>query len=193
MTVFFDIETLDFFQDAHIKTLPRSLQLAHLRFGVAVVYDDTTDEWLEFWPNELPALWDNLTARGDLCGWNIRDFDLPVIWHNLARFHHYGDAELDELSNVIDLFADIRATTGRWYKLDVIAEANLGRRKIAHGQQAAEWLRSADPELMKKAAEYCRDDVQLVVDLWHKLQRGEPLLLPARPERNEHETLKWRR
>ena len=66
--LFFDIETLDTFQDSHIKTLPRSRQLAHLRFGVAVAYDDETDEWLEFWregPDDLMSLWDNLTARGD--------------------------------------------------------------------------------------------------------------------------------
>jgi len=188
--IFLDIETLDFFQDPAVAALPRSRQLAVLRFGVAVTYDSATQRWRTWLPARLPALWLHLRGR-DVCGWNIRDFDLPVIHANLAAHHDYPSADLDPLGRVVDLFDDIRQATGRWYKLDVIAEANLGRGKIAHGQQATEWLRSGDPALMRKAAEYCRDDVHIVVDLYRKLGRGEALRLPTRPERGETEELQF--
>lgn len=47
--IYLDIETLDFFQDPHIKALPRAQQLAAMRFGLAVTYDDYrnfTQTWL---------------------------------------------------------------------------------------------------------------------------------------------------
>ena len=113
----------------------------------------------------------------------------PVIHANLARFRDYPNADLDPLGRVIDLFDDIRRTTGRWYKLDTIAEANLNRRKIAHGQQAAKWLRSGDT---RRVVAYCRDDVELVRDLYQILARGEALRLPPRPERGETEELQFR-
>lgn len=152
-----------------------------------------------FHPNELRfyyqvAGYDCLVLRcdgRDLCGWNVRDFDLPVIHANLARFHDYPAADIDPIGRVVDLFDDIRQATGRWYKLDVVAAANLGRHKVAHGQQAAEWLRSGDPALIRRAVEYCRDDVTLVTALYDKLQHGEGLVLPPRPERGESEALQF--
>lgn len=188
--IFFDIETRDFFADPQIAALPRAQQLAALRFGVAVTYDDAADEWREWLPDDLPALWQYMINR-DLCGWNIVAFDLPVIHYNLSRQFNYPAADLDPLGAVVDLFGDIRWATNRWYKLGVVAEANLGRGKIAHGQQAAEWLRSGDMDQWRKAAEYCRDDVQLVVDLWRTLERGEPLLLPPRSERDETDEVRF--
>lgn len=188
--IFFDIETRDFFDDPKIAALPRAQQLAALRFGVAVTYDDAADEWREWLPDDLPALWAYLVNQ-DVCGWNIIAFDMPVIHYNLSRLHNYPAADLDPMGAVFDLFGDIRWATNRWYKLGVVAEANLGRGKTADGQQAAEWLRSDDPALWRKAATYCRDDVQLVVDLWRKLERGEWLLLPPRAERNETMELRW--
>lgn len=187
--IYFDIETLDFFQDPAIAALPRAQQIGALRFGIAVTYDDVTGIWREWLPARLPYLWQDLLSVDHVCGWNIRDFDLPVIAANLARFHDYPSADLDPLGRVVDLFDDIRRATGRWYKLDTIAEANLNRRKIAHGQQATEWLRSGDT---RRAATYCRDDVELVVALYDKLKRGEALTLPPRPERDETEVLDYR-
>lgn len=188
--VFFDIETRDFFDDPQIAVLSRPLQLQALRFGIAVTYDDAADEWREWMPDDLPALWAYLVNK-DVCGWNIVAFDMAVIAYNLSRLHNYPAADLDPMGAIFDLFHDIRWDTNRWYKLDVIAERNLGRGKIAHGQQAAEWLRSDDPKLWRKAMVYCWDDVQLVVDLWRKLERGERLLLPPRPERNETVEIHW--
>lgn len=44
---------------------------------------------------------------------------------------------------------------------------------------------------MRKAAEYCRDDVELVVALYDKLIHGKVLRLPPRLERGETEELTY--
>ncbi len=191
MTIYLDIETLDFFQDDHIKKLSRRQQLAALRFGLAATYDAIADEWRTWYADDLMDLWLALIEHdGEVIGWNIVDFDLPVIEANLSRLFDYDTADLDPVY-CYDIFAEIKRTTGRWYKLDLVAKANLGRGKISHGQQAAEWIRSGDPAQMAKAAEYCRDDVRLVIDL-HQLLRSEALRLPARAERDEINDLLWR-
>jgi hypothetical protein len=53
-------------------------------------------------------------------------------------------------------------------------------------------LRSGDPDLVTKALEYCRYDVQLTMDLAAILKRGEPLRLPPRAQRQElNEVMIW--
>lgn len=187
--IYLDIETLDFFQDAHIAALPRDQQLAAIRFGLAVTYRTNLDRWQEWHIDHAVNLCD-LLGWCDLpiVGWNIIDFDLPVIRCNVRRAG-YEPGEIKQ--TVVDLFALIRQATGRWYKLDLVAEANLGRQKLSHGQQATEWLRAGDPDSLRLAAEYCREDVQIVVDLHAKLLTGQPLRLPPRAQRNEINEILW--
>jgi hypothetical protein len=194
--IYLDIETLDFFQDPHIAALPRARQLAAIRFGLAVTYDRRDGAWRHWFAEDLAGLWDHLASAapagggpaGAIVGWNILSFDLPVIGANLARSEC-----MIQTGNLpcCDLFDLIRRDTGRWYRLDVVAEANLGRRKLSHGQQATAWLRAGDAESLRLAAEYCQEDVQIVVDLHALLAAGEPLRLPARRERREHKDLLW--
>lgn len=184
--IYLDIETLDFFQDPHIKALPRSEQLKAIRFGIAVTYDSDTDEWKE-WRSEYARLLHGYLRGKAVAGWNIRSFDLPIIASNAD--HEFNENALQYAA--FDLFDEIRRTTGRWYKLDVVADANLGRQKLSHGQQATEWLRSGHEQDIAKAFEYCREDVQLVVDLHQHLLDGNPLFLPKRPERKELNDIAW--
>lgn len=176
--IYLDIETLDFFQDPHIAALPRGDQIAAIRFGCAVTHDSVAETWRE-WLDADDLLRYLRHGRSSLCGWNIIDFDLPVIGNSAKS--QSGPASIQ----AIDLFDLIRQATGRWYKLDVVAQENLGRQKLSHGQQATEWLRSGDPAQMAKALEYCREDVQLVVDLHQLLLDGEALRLPPRLARRE--------
>lgn len=189
--IYLDIETLDFFSDPAIKALPRDRQLAAMRFGCAVTCEVHTDHecaprfdaWAE---NQIVDLYSNLVwCNQKIVGWNINDFDWPVIVHNVRAA---GVDVLDpgDLSpSMIDLFHQIRSVTGRWYKLETVAQHNLGRGKLADGQRAAEWLRSGDPALIEKAFEYCRYDVQLTIDLHAIWLAGEPIKLPPRVEREE--------
>lgn len=186
MAMFLDIETLDFFADPHIKSLPRDRQLKAMRLGCAVTCGEHGD-FVEWFPRDLNDLWNELGEADLIVGWNIVDFDLPVLNANC-------DDQYD-LSGIpcYDIFAEIRRATGRWYKLEDVAQANLGRGKLADGQMAAEWLRSGDEALIAKAVQYCQHDVQLTVDLYAILLHGDPLRLPPRLARQEiNEILFWR-
>lgn len=191
MSTYFDIETLDFFADDHIKALPRDQQLAAIRFGCAVTYDSRTDEWREWTADQVVDLFETLIWASPLAGWNTVGFDWPIIIANAKAAGRWPLEIETETVTHIDLFAEIRRTTGRWYKLEDVAQATLGRGKLADGQMAAEWLRSGDPELVQKAMAYCRHDVQLVVDLHARLLAGEPLILPPRTARQELNEIRW--
>lgn len=190
--IFVDIETLDFFQDAHIKSLHRAEQIAAMRFGCGVTYNSESGEWREWLPDQIGGLYYYLFLSGQkIVGWNIIDFDVPVI---VANHERAGVTALEieyEATRKIDLFAEIRRQTGRWYRLEDVAVANLNRSKLADGQKAAEWLRSGDPVLVAKALAYCREDVQIVVDLYAMLVAGQSLILPRRPTRNELNDIRW--
>lgn len=191
--IFIDIETLDLFSDPHIKRLPRNSQLAAMRFGLAVTYDSLSDQWREWSADDIVELYAMLIgAEQPIAGWNIDNFDMPVIVANVRRAGAKPKRRDIDARQTVDLFARIRDETGRWYKLDVIAAANLDQRKTADGLQAVAWLRAGDPESAAKAMTYCKADVQIVVDLVAKLERGEPLRLPPRPERREYDELVWR-
>lgn len=190
--LYIDLETLDFFQDEHIKTLPRNEQLAAMRFGCAVTYDAHNDEWNWWKEEQIVDLFNHVVwCCQSVIGWNIIDFDWPIIISN-ARRAGWNVLEIEtETVRLFDLFAEIRRTTGRWYKLEDVCQATLGRGKLADGQKAAEWLRSGDPELARKALNYCRHDVQLVIELHGRLLRGDPLILPPRPARQELNEIRW--
>lgn len=118
--LYIDIETVDFFSDPHIKSLPRAQQLSAMRFGCAVtglVLSPVTDhdiDWQEWGADDLPRLhYQLVTTRWPIVGWNIIGFDWPVI---IASARRAGVTVLEietETTNTIDLFAEIRRTTGR--------------------------------------------------------------------------------
>lgn len=204
MTIYLDVEVMDWFQDLEIAKLPRWKQHAALRFGLATTYIDNGRDaqgqedsgWSTWGSADLAYLWRELTtSTGPIIGWNSDEFDIPYLIVQAVR-GSLTTNPWSELPDSLDLMALIRRESKRldgkerWYKLDTIAYANLGRGKISHGDEAAAWLRSGDPELIRKAADYCRDDVQLVLDLHQKLLSGEPLICPARPERREYQELR---
>lgn len=190
--IYLDIETLDFFQDPHIAALPRNEQITAIRFGCAVTYNSAAGQWRQWREADVGHLRYYLyQANTPIVGWNIVDFDWPVILHSVQRLG-YAIGEPGKQPPMINLFALIRQATGRWYKLDVIAEENLGCTKTSHGQQATEWLRSGDPQLIQKALDYCEADVMITADLHQVLLEGLPLSLPPRPARGEHNYIHFR-
>lgn len=189
MAIFLDIETLDFFQDEHIKSLPRDKQLEAMRFGIAVTIDDEESSPRIWREADIIELYNYLVWCGKaVVGWNIDSFDLPVIVHS-ARRAGWDMLEIEhETIRTFDLFAEIRKYTNRWYKLETVCQSTLGRGKLADGQRAAEWLRSGDTQ---KAIEYCTDDVTLVQELHNRFSMGQRIILPPRPERGEINRIDW--
>lgn len=170
--IYLDIETSRFFQDPEVASLPRSKQLDMIAGGRVFAITYCNGVWYTW--NDPRDLWAYL--RGSLIiTWNGNEFDIPVV-QKAASLGGYDDPSLDPWYS-LDLFAECRVRTGRWYKLGFIAEGNLGRGKSGDGQSAAEWFRSGEIERVEA---YCRDDVQLLVDLYHVAQTTG-LLLPPKP------------
>lgn len=180
--IFWDIETLDFFQDDHIKHLPRDQQVQAMPNRIACTWAEP-DGWRVFDIAGIGLLWDYLMQPGNqLIGWNILDFDMPIITKAA------GHTPLARLATC-DIFDQIRRETGRWCSLESIAQANLGRGKSANGQQAKAWLTSASPADNAQAIAYCQQDVRLVIDIYELLQNNQRLILPANPKRHQPEML----
>lgn len=188
MLIYLDTETEKFFSDPDIARLPREAQIPALagHFGCAVTYDAQRG-WREWWPEQVRALWHTLRDN-QIAGWNVIHFDVPLI-QQAASLAGESDPGLDSWT-ALDLFAEIRTRTQRWYKLEEIAQANLGRGKSGDGQSAAEWLRSGDATLRQRAIEYCRLDVQLVIDL-HALAQSDGLVLPPRARDDDLTTYRY--
>ncbi len=78
-----------------------------------------------------------------------------------------------------DLLTDLRRKLGFRIKLDQLAADTLGHKKTGGGLQAVAWWRAGEKE---KVCKYCKDDVQLLVDLvrfarerGHVIVDGSPL------------------
>lgn len=182
--LYIDIETSSFFGDPELAGMPREAQLLAIPFGLAVTIGNDYDP-SPWYDHDARDLWSTLCQPDFVVvGFNIQQFDLPIIYHA-------ADLSVPAWPRVIDLFEQIKAATGRWVKLDDVAMATLGRRKIADGKQAAQWLRSGE---LEKVIAYCQEDVQLVKHLHELTLRGEPLILPAQPGKykgNEYEIRLW--
>ncbi len=176
-----DVATYYYFRDDVIQSLPREAQIMMLEFGLAVTVDaeGNTRTWYdEGIPGTtrdmgVSALWDTLCTTDTLVGYNIRAFDLPLLYFEtvLAVDHRPGWPT----AHIVDLFATIRAATGKEYPLQYVANATLGRGKSTTLQQSAEWLRKGETQLV---AEKCAQDVSLTRDLYLQVLAGEPIVLP---------------
>lgn len=171
-TLYLDIETLD--------AIPPDRDLNAVRFGIAVTHYQ--DKFYYFQPDDIMKLWIQLCNAEQVVGWNILHFDLPII----ARAAGCDAPLLTEMFRawpVYDLFDEIRAATGRWYKLDAVAQRNGLRPKLADGLQTVAWLQdwqtTGNKTLLQNAFEYCQHDVQLVIDLANILRRDKQIILPA--------------
>lgn len=187
-TIVFDIETLYFFSEPAIRRMPREAQLMALEFGCAVALIDGVRK--DYRPEDVPDLWNDLFLADTIVTFNGLSFDLPIVAFEFARL--IGSYPGWPEGAQVDLLDIARRATGRWYKLDDIAAATLGRRKTATGYKAAEWLRSGDPANVQKAIDYCAMDTEITADLWQALLDGEPLVLPPQPDKRNYDgALVW--
>lgn len=188
MVVTFDIETLTWFDE--LPVLPREAQLMMMQFGlaVAVVNDEYGNVETRTYGvgQDRPSrdLWSLLCKADQIVTFNGLKFDLPISYLE-AMFDEGVHLPWPEAQQ-IDLFDSINRATGRWYSLNDVARATLGREKSSTGRQAAEWLKSGDPALIAECVDYCRLDVELTRALWlHACGEQKPLLLPAREKKRE--------
>mgnify|MGYP001586508466 FL=1 len=147
--IVFDLETKNVFHDVGTND-PAKLDLS-----VAGVYDSETDTYTAYLEEDLPKLWPILERADMLIGFNSEHFDIPLL-------NKYYPGDLTKIKS-IDLMRAIKDALGRRIKLDTIAEATLGRKKIGHGLEAIGWWQNGEVERVKK---YCLEDVRITKELY---------------------------
>lgn len=148
--VCFDVETQNSFDDVGGRA-----NFDKLRISVAVLYDESLDQYFVYDESEASQLIDHLFTADLVVGYNLLGFDYAVL-------QPYSSRKLAKLPT-LDLMRELEKKLGFRVKLDSVVNATLGARKSGHGLQAIEWFRTGEIE---KLTRYCRDDVKLTYDLY---------------------------
>lgn len=167
-----------------------------LGVAVACVWEYQTQRMRVYGPEEVEALRKRLLSADRISGYNILNFDFPVIWGVAKRAWTAPDYgfRLSILPKTDDMLRRIwRAMgidpdnfVGKTHgscKLDDIAGATLSKSKIGYGGDAPVWYQAG---LIQKVVNYCADDVALERDLTDFVERygyvihcGKKLTIPA--------------
>lgn len=124
-------------------------------FGVAVAVTwDERHSFREWYEDDAAGLIEELGRFPRIVTFNGERFDFEVL---------RGYAPVEALyPHSLDLLADLHRKLGFRVKLDRLAHETLGAAKSGSGLDAVAWWRQGQQQ---KVAEYCRQDVQLLVDL----------------------------
>jgi DEAD/DEAH box helicase domain-containing protein len=148
--IVFDIETKNMFSDVGTND-PAALDIS-----VVGVYDSVTDRYDTFLENELKLLWPIVEKTDLLIGFNSDHFDIPLL-------NKYYPGDLTKIKS-LDLMKEVKNSLGRRIKLDTLAEATLGKKKIGNGFQALEWWKRGE---LDKLRAYCIEDVRITKELYN--------------------------
>jgi DEAD/DEAH box helicase domain-containing protein len=124
-----------------------------MRISVAVTWSekDGFRRWQEGDASELISY---LSAHDHIISFNGDGFDSKVL-------SAYGDvAEIGRRS--LDLATTLKRNLGHRIRLESVAQPTLGKGKTANGLTALRWWKEGKIELI---ADYCQQDVQVLVDL----------------------------
>jgi DEAD/DEAH box helicase domain-containing protein len=144
----FDIETTG-------DTTNGVFDITKQELTMACFHDSETGEISSYLKEELPRLWPLLEHADILVGYNSDHFDIPIL-------NKYYSGDLTKIKSV-DLLKEVRDVLGRRLRMDNLAEATLGRKKIADGMQAVRWWQEGNIE---KIREYCAEDVRITRELY---------------------------
>ena len=170
-TLVFDVETKKSFADVGGKE-----NLKQLGVAVVGVYSYAADLFYALEEHELARLGEALAGAERLVGFNIRQFDIPVLEPYLgsAAFRHLA---------LTDIFEDACNFLGHRVGLDGVAKATLHEGKSGHGLEALEWFKEGRVEEVKK---YCLDDVRLTRDLYEYGKQNGHVLFESYIDHKTH-------
>ena len=177
-----------------------------LGVAVACVWQYTDQRMRVYGPDDVDALRERLLKADRISGFNIFNFDFPVIWgfdkRKWVSASPRGDTRYSQdmvehvkqnmLTRTDDMLRRIWQAMGlnpdsfggghKGCGLDAVAEATLGAKKIGHGADAPKWYQEGK---IQKVVNYCSDDVALERDLTDFVERygycivkGERLQIP---------------
>jgi len=157
--IVFDLETQNIFSDIGSND-PKDLDIS-----VASFYDSETDSYTTVTIDELETAWPIVEHADVLVGYNSDHFDIPLL-------NKYYPGDLTIIKS-IDILSGIKDALGRRLRLDNVAGATVGAKKIGNGLQAVKWWREGDIKSIKK---YCQQDVKVTKDVFeYALEHGKVL------------------
>lgn len=148
-----------------------------LGISVACVWEYSTERMKIYGPDDVEALRNRLLKADKISGYNIVNFDYPVIWSKNKRQWLDHCLQPNEWLNSLlnktnDLLRRIWTALGntnlegpcglKGTSLQEIASATLGKGKIGNGADAPKWYQAGQ---LYKVIDYCCDDVMLECDL----------------------------
>lgn len=148
-TIIFDTETKNIFSDV------ASNDPAALDLSVVCIWDSKTDEYSHYFEEDLPKLWPIMNDADVIVGFNSDHFDIPLL-------NKYYPDDLTKIPS-LDLMKSVKESLGRRIKLDSIAEATLGKKKIGNGLEAIVWWRNKE---LDKLVKYCIEDVRITKEVY---------------------------
>jgi DEAD/DEAH box helicase domain-containing protein len=152
----FDIETIGDFRT--------NGDFSNLEISIVGVHDSETDTYSSYLKEEFPKLWPLLESADMLIGYNSDHFDIPIL-------NRYYSGDLTKIKS-LDLMKEIKDVLGRRLRLDSVAEATLGKGKLAHGLDAVKWWAEGK---IDKIREYCLDDVRITKELYDYARKNNAL------------------
>jgi DEAD/DEAH box helicase domain-containing protein len=165
-----------------IEETPGGWESTHL-LGVAVacVWECTTQRMRVYGPEDVEALQKRLLAADRISGYNIWNFDVPVIWavpkpkwlqpaepcggfifDLKERLRSKTNDVLRHIWQAQGFNPDVYQSGMGGTKLDDIAFATIGARKIGNGADAPKWYQAGQ---IQRVVNYCADDVAIERDL----------------------------
>lgn len=149
------------------------------RLGVAVacLWEYTGARMRVYGPEDVGALQDRLLKADRISGFNIWNFDFPVIWgyskEQWAKFkedtscvravlQRKTDDMLRRIWLALRLDPDNFGQNHKGWGLDNVARSTLNAGKIGYGGDAPKWFQDSK---IQKVANYCADDVAIERDL----------------------------
>jgi DEAD/DEAH box helicase domain-containing protein len=174
--IFFDLETQKSIQEVGGRD-----NLRLLRVSVAVTFSTATNEFKSYTEKEMPDLVADLKAADRVIGFNILNFDYPVL-------KAYTTERLND-SKTLDLLDDIYNKLGFRIGLDALASANLGTKKSADGLLAIQWFREGK---LDQLVSYCRDDVAITKKLYEYGRDNKFVVYLDRSGRKQKVAVNWK-
>ncbi len=160
----FDIETKNTFADVGGKE-----NILDLEISLVGVYSYHNDSYYAFNEHEMDKLEEMMKNAYLIIGFASKRFDLPILnkyfKFNLASVTHF------------DILEEVEKSFGRRIGLGVLAEANLGTGKTAHGLDAIDFYRKGE---MEKLKEYCLQDVKITKEIYDLMRRQGYLWIPQK-------------
>lgn len=126
-----------------------------LNISVVSLFDYATNQFYCFEEHEISKLFPFLENASSIIGFNIVDFDLPVI-------NRYYVGKLNQFPT-LDLLDDVQQSLGFRIALDDLIRETLGVKKQGHGLLAIEYFKNKELDKLKA---YCQSDVELTKNLY---------------------------